>query len=257
MLFRTFAPSAELRRFVRCYWILDAPSLPGESVLPDGCTEIVFQLGHVMKNRDELGRLHEQPKAVIVGQMLRATTLHSSGRVLSFGVRFQPAGLAPFLRVSISELTGSIVECPFQELQRRIDSSNEVVECIRIADEFFLGRLSRHSVTLAEAASTEIERSRGVLRIDKLCRNLGVSPRTLQRSFEREVGIGPKAFARIVRLQAALRLLDAGEKGAEVAADLGYFDQAHLLHDRKEIVNGAAAPRVAFLQDSIAESRAL
>ena len=34
------------------------------------------------------------------------------------------------------------------------------------------------------------------------------------------------------RLQAALRRLDAGEhRNAEIAADLGYFDQAHFVRD--------------------------
>jgi AraC-like DNA-binding protein len=54
----------------------------------------------------------------------------------------------------------------------------------------------------------------------------------LSALFRAEVGLSPKAYARVRRLQAALRLLDAGPvRGAHVAAEVGYFDQAHFVRD--------------------------
>jgi AraC-like DNA-binding protein len=50
--------------------------------------------------------------------------------------------------------------------------------------------------------------------------------------FRAEVGLSPKAYARVRRLQAALRLLGGGPLGgAHVAAEVGYFDQAHFVRD--------------------------
>ena len=62
---------------------------------------------------------------------------------------------------------------------------------------------------------------------------LGLSPRRFIRRFAGAVGLTPKRFARVRRFQ---RVLDAFERGrrvdwARVAADCGYFDQAHLIHD--------------------------
>ena len=50
--------------------------------------------------------------------------------------------------------------------------------------------------------------------------------------FRAEVGLAPKAYARVRRLQAVLRRLGGGaEGGADIAADTGYFDQAHLARE--------------------------
>ena len=47
-----------------------------------------------------------------------------------------------------------------------------------------------------------------------------------------EVGLAPKAYQRVRRLQAALRQLDSAPAGgATIAADLGYFDHAHFVRE--------------------------
>ena len=42
------------------------------------------------------------------------------------------------------------------------------------------------------------------------------------------MGLRPKETARVVRFDRARRLLHAGVRLGDVAADAGYFDQAHL-----------------------------
>ncbi|MEU9210177.1 helix-turn-helix domain-containing protein [Streptomyces sp. NPDC048415] len=52
--------------------------------------------------------------------------------------------------------------------------------------------------------------------------------RTAVGGFREQIGLGPKAAARVLRLQRARRLLAAGRSQAETAAVCGYYDQAHL-----------------------------
>ena len=75
--------------------------------------------------------------------------------------------------------------------------------------------------------------ARGAARIADVARALGWTRRRLERAFARELGIAPKMFARIVRLNAVLAGLDAAERASAVDTALaaGYFDQAHLLRD--------------------------
>ena len=51
--------------------------------------------------------------------------------------------------------------------------------------------------------------------------------------FARDLGIRPKVYARIVRLNAVLATLDDAERAraVDLALEAGYFDQAHLLRD--------------------------
>src|SRR5262249_59217722 len=77
----------------------------------------------------------------------------------------------------------------------------------------------------------------GRVSIDTLAAKANLSGRQLERRFLDEVGIPPKRLARIVRFQRALRVLaarQAGERGADLAARLGYADQAHFIRDFRE-----------------------
>ncbi len=51
--------------------------------------------------------------------------------------------------------------------------------------------------------------------------------RGFQARFRAEVGLTPKEFARLMRLQATLRALDLTPSLSALAADAGFSDQAH------------------------------
>jgi AraC-like DNA-binding protein len=60
----------------------------------------------------------------------------------------------------------------------------------------------------------------------------GVDPRTLQRRFRKDTGLGPKQYASVRRFSTALHQLALGsESVAAIAAELGYADQSHLTLD--------------------------
>jgi AraC-like DNA-binding protein len=64
--------------------------------------------------------------------------------------------------------------------------------------------------------------------VPRLAAEVGWSVRQLENCFREQIGLGPKAAARVLRLQRARRLLAAGRSQAETAAVCGYYDQAHL-----------------------------
>ena len=72
--------------------------------------------------------------------------------------------------------------------------------------------------------------------IDDVARELGISERHLRRAFHGVVGLGPKTYARIARFQRALAMGRATPgRWSEVARATGYFDQAHLTADFREL----------------------
>ena len=71
-----------------------------------------------------------------------------------------------------------------------------------------------------------------MLRVDDLAARHDVPVRRLQRLFLEYVGVGPKWVIRRYRLQEAVeRAASAQLSWADLAADLGYSDQAHLVRD--------------------------
>ena len=77
------------------------------------------------------------------------------------------------------------------------------------------------------------EVNRAVRRLTELCDLAGIGQRTLQRMFGRYAGVSPVWVLRRYRLLEAAEAVRDGERvsWAEVAAGLGYADQAHLIRD--------------------------
>lgn len=83
-----------------------------------------------------------------------------------------------------------------------------------------------------------IETDRSIRNVAQLARISGVGARTLQRMFREHAGVSPLWMIRRYRL---IDAADAARGGAptswsELAADLGYADQAHLSRDFKSVV---------------------
>lgn len=77
------------------------------------------------------------------------------------------------------------------------------------------------------------QRDGSILRVDGLADRAGVSPRSLHRLFADYVGVSSKWVVRRARVQDAAERVARGEPvaWADVAASLGYSDQAHLIRD--------------------------
>ncbi|MCW4352166.1 AraC family transcriptional regulator [Hoyosella sp. YIM 151337] len=81
-----------------------------------------------------------------------------------------------------------------------------------------------------------IENDAGVIRVAQVCEKFGVSERQLQRLTRRTIGLSPKWIIQRRRLQEAAEHLRGPRRPlADVAADLGYADQAHFIHDFRAV----------------------
>jgi AraC-like DNA-binding protein len=74
---------------------------------------------------------------------------------------------------------------------------------------------------------------RSINRVDDVTARFGLSARSLQRLFQRYVGVSPKWVLQRYRLHEAAARLAEGTSGtwAEVAVELGYCDQSHFIRD--------------------------
>jgi transcriptional regulator GlxA family with amidase domain len=76
-----------------------------------------------------------------------------------------------------------------------------------------------------------------------------MSLRNFQIRFGGQVGVTPKEFARLIRLQATLRAIDAGNSNiSEVAADGGFADQSHATRELRRVTGLAPAKLRAALR---------
>ena len=91
------------------------------------------------------------------------------------------------------------------------------------------------------AAAENLLQADSGMRIQQLADESCMTVRTFERKFVAEMGLSPKLFARLRRFQLALdRKRSSGTRWLDVAHDLGYFDQMHMVKEFRAF--GGEAP---------------
>ena len=167
------------------------------------------------------------------------------GKSHVFGVKFTPGGFFPFLGCSLSSITNRSVTVNevfsnVEALEDLVVSTENEDEMMEASNAFFLARIpaADEKTALARQLVERILQERDILTVDDLSGHAGISVRSLQRLFSQYVGVSPKWVIRRYRLHELLERMHSGEQldWAQLAAELGYFDQAHLINDFKSIV---------------------
>ena len=234
MGYREFAPRPELSDIVACTWERTVPpsGAPRVRILPDGCSDLMLRAGELIVAGPDLGPQMSGPPpgSTVVGLRFRPGV---AGAALGW-----PAHELRDARVSVFDLWGR--------------AGDELAERAALAGGPAAARAALEASVLARRADTEAPDplvlaaadvlARPGARVDAIARDAAISERQLRRRFDAAVGYGPKALARILRLQRFLALARRSRAGglARLAADAGYADQAHLSRECARL--GGAPP---------------
>lgn len=229
------SPPADLKQWIDHYWMvswnLNNDQSYLQETLPHPNVQMVFENG-VCK-----------VTGICTGRFSRV--IHGRSKV--FGIKFQPGGFRPFIKGQISELLNrtviarSILGSWVGQLEARWTSPTSAPESmIEVCNRFFRARLPKpdRAVELATKTVALILRDPEIKSVDSLARQAQIPKRSLQRLFREYVGVNPKWVIRRYRLHELVAKLDSGEQLdlAQVALELGYFDQAHLINDFRSVV---------------------
>jgi AraC-like DNA-binding protein len=240
MRYREHYPQPPLSQFVECFWTLEgvSDSTQPDRILPDGCVELILNFGERFAQHVDNHKTL-QPQNFLVGQMTGPILISPTGTVQLIGIRFHPGGTAPFLRLPMHEVTNQVValeglapELERQLLKVSIDLPTMLDRVATIQTKLTTYIISHKNNSSLIALTNRIVEGRGLISVDQLASDAGISTRQLERKFLNEVGIGPKLLSRILRFQQVFRAVERSDASwAPVAIDCGYYDQAHLIRD--------------------------
>jgi AraC-like DNA-binding protein len=234
-----YAVPFELSGLVESIWTFSAgPGRYGrliDYIEPDIGAELIWQLG-------------DQPKLFLRGPQRGFSTIALKAPSIYLGARLLPGaatrlfGVAP-ATIRDNRIPVRIVD-PATRAQPEPVHRRDTPLCeARAGFAALLANAWRTSrtPTLARRAAQLIEAAHGSVTVEELAGRMRCSTRHLHRSMVAEIGIAPKAAARIARFRRAARLIRGGQPLAGVALEAGYGDQAHLTRDFAAL--GAPSPK--------------
>jgi len=170
--------------------------------------------------------------------------IQSNGRAKCLQINFTPRGARLFFGLPMDLLTDrmlsvhDVVDAEVAVFIRQIEDLNDWTARLEHAMDFVCHRLRRNADadTPADHVFARLLASGGQASITALGKEVGWSRKHLAQRFRRDIGLLPKTVARIMRFGRVLRLSADGTdiNWADLAADCGYADQAHLIREFSE-----------------------
>jgi AraC-like DNA-binding protein len=179
----------------------------------------------------------------VAGLHDRAVVTEHAGEQLGIQLDVAPLGARMLFGLPMGELARRVVDLDAllpRDLADRLADASSWAARFDLLDAVLLARLERSAPPRPDVAFAwrRLGETHGGIGIGALCAELGCSRRHLSGRFAEDVGLAPKAIARILRFRRVLALLD-GPAGAarlaEIAAAGGYYDQPHLNRDFREL----------------------
>ena len=200
-----------------------------------------------------LGGLHTAPALVT-----------HEGSQSGIQLALTPLGARALLGMPAAELAGIDVEAAdvlgrlAGEVRERVLSAPDWAGRFAVLEEFLAGRVRAAQAPGGPLPRPEVSyawdrlrRSRGAVSVAALADETGWSTRHLSKQFRAETGLSPKEGARVIRFDRARRRLlrpqAGGARLADLAAECGYYDQAHLARDFRDLAG--CAPSVLLAEE--------
>jgi len=230
--FTRLAPEGEASTLVEWFWI-------PQWDLPEAVVSRQPVLGYPAAN------LVVEPDGVALwGATTRASERELRGSGWAVGALLKPAAFAR-LHDAPSDLVDAHIPLDEPNLQHAVTAAMPDLDAAAAAvSGWLVERVGppTSDARLANAMADLLMSDPTILRLDDAAERLRVSVRTLQRLAHRTVGLSPAAMIRRRRLQEAAQRVreDPDASLADIAADLGYADQAHLANDFRAVLGFTA-----------------
>ncbi len=255
--------SAALARFVISLRYQEAEMpMAMERMLPTGRTHLVVNLHEDefrTYERPDRANVHRTHGAVLAGPRSLPIVIDTREQRCLLMVDFKLGGASPFFMMSMSEAHDQFVELDQlwgrngAVLRERLLEAPTPRAKLRMMETVLLEHLERrHDPDPAiPFAASAFEYG---IPVAKVASRLGWLPKTFVRRFREQIGVSPKRFSRVRRLQRVLKVISDAGPGARavdwptLATEHGYTDQAHMIHEFRELTGltpTACRPRTA------------
>ncbi len=245
-----FKPSNELQPFVEFFWEgkfnINGTNTLSQLVVPNGFVELVIHPSNSHCYLPNKNGWSSSPDYTIIGLYTKPYEVQFPKHVNVFGIRFKPEGIYNLFGIPASVFSERyedmelVLGKEFQEYCSKLKESSDITEKLNITTKYLSKKLEENhrDLTYLNRAAEMIRKSGGFEKVETLPDKVYISLRQLEREFKQKVGITPKRYMRISRLNEVHRRLEEEQELelTNIAFACGYADQAHFIRDFKNIM---------------------
>jgi len=234
MKYKEITPCPALQPYIHSYWELRGENTDDqrERIFPDGCAGVVINLGDTCVTDNGLAKM-DFGKTYAVGAITSFKDSFINENTHLFGVCLKPGVFPNFYNYAPqNEIINQTIQLENAQ-SLRIDKFMD--NGAHYLNEFFTNRLNTTNRPV-QSVIESIHQSQGQAAVNKIANEHFTTVRQLERKFKAQLGMSPKAYARIVRFQNALSKINdpKQEKNLfDIAFECGYYDHSHLANDIK------------------------
>ena len=245
MNYYTIAPPPHLAAFVRCYWVFEGEATAAAPYVyrgyADGCPELVFFVKGGFDDILSGGILKPSPTAHLHAQSTTFSRAITKDAFSIFGCYLYPYALSCLFGFPVQDFNGCSVELrafagrTADDLEAKVLAATSEIERTAIVSKYLTERLRQFKSKLPPVTNLIHQMvNGGVMSIDSMAADSGLSIRQFERRFKEFSGFSPKLYSRLMRFHNSVKYFGSQTPLLQIALECGYYDQSHFINEFKE-----------------------
>lgn len=244
--FHLMTPSPALCPYIQSYWYFRCdtplPMYHEEYMHPRGGFGIVFNFGSSVQldGQDILDPLF------LDGTTTRSRKMGFLGRVELMGIRFHEGGAYRVLGVPLAELRDQtwlldvLDRSSLLRLYAQLQEAISLPVRLQLLETWLMERLAlgKAGNRVVPASLKLLRASGGQMSMAQLAQECAISQRQLERLYQCQVGMSPKQYTQLLRVDKAREALKGMSQSSttRLSMELGFYDQPHFIREFSAVV---------------------
>lgn len=245
---KNYPPADALQEYVDSYGIVEVPEGQTEPYFspPLAMSGMIIQT--INTNDSMIVKLDAEDfftdQAVVTGQVTSSVHGQMIGHTKSLLIFFKTLGMHQLFGTDMYTLTNRADRLKdflgvekSDALLNALKASQKDEDQIEVLNKFFLDQVnSRHQVDDLNDILDYIHFHKGNITVAEIEEKFDIRRKTLERNFQKKVGLSPKEYAKIYRFKCLLTILmeNPGITWTELSHRAGFYDQSHMSRYVKE-----------------------
>lgn len=242
--YQVLTPEGPLGRFVETIWYARG-TVPytREKIAPTGSSVAVIVLGDpiIQTPNDGAGEPVTSDRGFLLGPHDGPTVNEPTGETFAVGIVCTPIGCEAVFGIPPADVAGRAVHLEdvwpsAKTLGDALRTLTDPMDMLALVEATAISSLDTTIAGLDRCEQAVLLLEADPVRpIGDVADELGVSHGHLDREFTRVIGLTPRVLARLIRMRTLLGRIDIRDAvgWSDHAAELGWYDQAHLIRDFK------------------------